>query len=136
MRLPSWEMAPPMKEDEPPGQEMEQAEPPVPEDLKNVDPERLDPETTDFSRFLKDDVPERLRRAALRRLWSSDETLANLAQLVAQRVAATGRSFTLEPMPPNERRVVHLALADYDGVSTASSGEGDGRRVTVEPSEE
>ena len=64
------------------------------------------------------------------------ETLANLAQRVAQRVAATGRSITLEPMPPNERRVVHLALADYDGVSTASSGEGDGRRVTVESSEE
>lgn len=72
------EIAPPMTEDGPPGQEMEQAEPPVPEDLKDVDPECLDPETTDFSRFLKDDVPERLQRAALRRLWSSDETLANL----------------------------------------------------------
>ncbi len=50
----------------------------VPADLEDVDPERLDPETTDFSRFLKEDVPERLQRAALRRLWSSDETFANL----------------------------------------------------------
>ncbi len=51
---------------------------PVPEDLKDVDPEKLDPETTDFSRFLREDVPERLQRAALRRLWTSDEALANL----------------------------------------------------------
>ena len=58
--------------------EADRAEMPVPEDLKDVDPEHLDPETTDFSRFLKEDVPERLQRAALRRLWNSDETLANL----------------------------------------------------------
>ena len=61
------------------------------------------------------------------------EALANMAQRVAQRVAATGRSVTLEPMPPNERRVVHMALADSPGVTTASSGFGDGRQVVVEP---
>ena len=47
------------------------------------------------------------------------QSLANLAQRVADRVASSGRSITLEPMPPNERRAVHVALADHPGVSTS-----------------
>ena len=61
------------------------------------------------------------------------ESLRNLAGRVAQRVASTGRAITLEPMPPNERRIVHLALADHPQVSTASTGDGDRRQVAVEP---
>lgn len=64
------------------------------------------------------------------------EVLTSLAQRVAQRVASTGRPITLEPMPPNERRVVHMALADNPGVSTVSTGFGEGRQVVVEPSQE
>ena len=64
------------------------------------------------------------------------QALTNMAQRVAQRVDATGHSVTLEPMPPNERRVVHMALADHPGVSTISTGEGDGRQVVVEPAQE
>ena len=61
------------------------------------------------------------------------ESVTTLAQRVAQRVASSGQAITLEPMPPNERRVVHMALADYPGVSTISTGEREGRRVVVEP---
>ena len=64
------------------------------------------------------------------------ESLENLARRVAQQVANTGRPFTLEPMPPNERRVVHMALAEYPGVSTASTGFGDERKIVVEPEQE
>ena len=64
------------------------------------------------------------------------ESLENLARQVAQQVANTGRPFTLEPMPPNERRVVHMAIAEYPGVSTASTGFGDERRIVVEPEQE
>ena len=64
------------------------------------------------------------------------KSLTNMAERVAQRVAATGQSIPLEPMPPNERRVVHMALADNPRVNTRSSGEGDGRQITVEPSED
>jgi spoIIIJ-associated protein len=60
--------------------------------------------------------------------------LTNMALRVAQRVAATGLAITLEPMPPNERRVVHMALADQPGVTTNSTGLGNERRVVVEPS--
>ena len=38
-----------------------------------------------------------------------------------------------EPMPPNERRVVHMALSDFPGVETTSIGDGDGRQVVVGP---
>ena len=61
------------------------------------------------------------------------QSLTNLAQRVAQRVAATGRPITLEPMPPNERRAIHIALADVPDVSTISTGVGEERRVVVEP---
>ena len=60
-------------------------------------------------------------------------SLNNMAQRVAQRVVATGQSIPLEPMPPNERRVVHMALADNPNVTTRSTGAGDGRQITVGP---
>ncbi len=43
------------------------------------------------------------------------EVLTSLAQRVAQRVASTGDPITLEPMPPNERRVVHMAPGRQPG---------------------
>ena len=61
------------------------------------------------------------------------DSLAAIAQRVAQQVERTGRSVPLEPMPPNERRVVHMALADYPCIRTSSTGFGDERRIVVEP---
>ena len=60
-------------------------------------------------------------------------TLKNMAQRVAQRVVATGRDITLEPMPPNERRIVHIALADDPRVTTESIGVAESRQVVVQP---
>ena len=57
--------------------------------------------------------------------------LRNLAQRVGQRVVSTGRSIALEPMPPDERRIVHMALADDDRLTTESTGLGEGRQVVV-----
>jgi len=62
--------------------------------------------------------------------------LATLAAKIAKTVGSSGRSIALEPMPPNERRIVHLALADYGGVTTSSTGVGEGRKVVVEPNVE
>lgn len=62
------------------------------------------------------------------------DSVANLARRVAQRVAQRGRSIPLEPMPPNERRQVHMALADRDDVVTESDGYGDRRKVVIHPS--
>jgi spoIIIJ-associated protein len=60
-----------------------------------------------------------------------NDSLANLAQTVARRVATSGRSITLEPMPPNERRIVHITLSDHADVTTQSTGVGDSRKVVV-----
>ena len=62
------------------------------------------------------------------------DSVANLARRVAQRVAQRGRPIPLEPMPPNERRQVHMALADRTDVITESDGYGDRRKVVIHPS--
>ncbi len=62
-----------------------------------------------------------------------EEALVSLAKRTATRVRQTGRSVTLEPMPPNERRIIHITLAEDPGVITVSIGEGEERKVAVTP---
>lgn len=62
-----------------------------------------------------------------------EESLRALAGRVADRVRRSGQPVTLEPMPANERRIVHLSLQESPHVTTESSGYGDERRVTVYP---
>jgi spoIIIJ-associated protein len=62
-----------------------------------------------------------------------EESLIGLAERVARQVARSGRAIVLEPMSPNERRVVHLTLRGNPEVTTESSGEGMERRITVQP---
>jgi len=62
-----------------------------------------------------------------------EESLKGLALRMADRVKSTGQSITLEPMPPNERRIVHLALAKDPNVITVSIGEGESRKVAITP---
>ena len=59
------------------------------------------------------------------------KALQALALRMAERVQASGQSVTLEPMLANERRIVHLALADHSHVITRSVGEGEARKVTI-----
>lgn len=61
------------------------------------------------------------------------EHLTQLALRSAEQVARTGRPLALEPMPPNERRIVHLALRDHPEVVTESSGEGERRKIQILP---
>ncbi len=60
-----------------------------------------------------------------------DQALQSLALDMAERVRASGREITLEPMPARERRIVHLALADHPQVITQSVGEGESRKVSI-----
>jgi len=62
-----------------------------------------------------------------------EDTLVSLAKRTASRVRGTGRSVTLEPMPPNERRIIHITLQDDPNVMTVSIGEGEGRKVAITP---
>ena len=62
-----------------------------------------------------------------------EESLIGLAERVARQVSRNRRPIALDPMPPNERRIVHMTLKSLPDVRTESSGEGDLRRVTIFP---
>jgi spoIIIJ-associated protein len=61
------------------------------------------------------------------------EALQALAHRMAENVKTKGTPFTLEPMPANERRIVHMALANHSAVYTESTGEGESRKVVIKP---
>jgi len=60
-----------------------------------------------------------------------DETLTRLASRLAERVQRTGEETALEPMTAQERRVIHMALADNPYVTTSSQGDEPNRRVVI-----
>ncbi|WP_455492700.1 RNA-binding cell elongation regulator Jag/EloR [Eubacterium sp.] len=60
-------------------------------------------------------------------------TLSNLAKKNAQRVLRTGRRYTFEPMNPYERRIIHTAVQEIEGVESRSIGYNQDRRVVLEP---
>lgn len=60
-----------------------------------------------------------------------EETLINLASKICKQVIETGKCRTLEPMNPYERRIIHTAVQNFDGVTSASFGEGNDRRVVI-----
>jgi spoIIIJ-associated protein len=59
--------------------------------------------------------------------------LERFAQQLAAEVSATGTRKVLEPMNAADRKVVHDAVSDIDGVATASEGEEPYRRVVILP---
>ena len=60
------------------------------------------------------------------------ETLINLAKKMANKVTKTGRSVKLEPMNSYERKIIHTALQDYEGVLTHSEGKEPFRKVVIQ----
>ena len=64
-----------------------------------------------------------------------EQQLRRLARKMASQAADLDRTMELEPMPPNERRIIHVALRDNPAVTTESVGEGSNRKVTIIPKE-
>lgn len=62
-----------------------------------------------------------------------EKQVRQIARRVAQQVVDTNRRQSLEPMPPNERRFVHIELRDHPGVYTESTGEDPNRKVVIYP---
>ena len=60
-----------------------------------------------------------------------EESLVRLAEKMAAKAVKYKRSMALEPMNSYERHVIHTALQNYEGVSTASTGVEPNRRVVV-----
>lgn len=61
------------------------------------------------------------------------ETLINLANRLADKARKTGKKIVLEPMSPQERRIIHLTLQDNKFISTYSEGEEPFRKVIIVP---
>jgi len=64
-----------------------------------------------------------------------EDELRKLARRIADQVESTGRKQVLEPMPPNERRIIHIELKENRNVETKSVGEDPRRKVTVLPND-
>lgn len=62
--------------------------------------------------------------------------VASIARRTAKEVQKTKVDVTLDPMPSDERRIVHNALANFSHIRTESSGEGHHRAVTIKYVEE
>ena len=61
------------------------------------------------------------------------DRLRQLANRMADQAIRQRRMVTLEPMPPHERRIIHLTLRKRPDVTTRSVGEGKSRKVTINP---
>ena len=59
------------------------------------------------------------------------DSLQRLALYLAEQVKSRRHPITMEPMPADERRIVHLTLADNPDVTTQSIGEGEDRKVVI-----
>lgn len=62
-----------------------------------------------------------------------EQSLVGLAKKVASQVLATGRSRSLEPMNPYERRIIHTTVQTIAGVTSNSVGEGSSRHIIISP---
>lgn len=65
-----------------------------------------------------------------------EHTLQDLAKKMASKAIKTSRAIRLEPMNPQERKIIHEALQDYDGVFTHSEGKDPYRRVVIQKERE
>jgi spoIIIJ-associated protein len=63
------------------------------------------------------------------------QALQDFAKQMAEQVKAKGSPFSMEPMPPAERRLIHLCLANDPEIYTESAGFGESRRVVIMPKE-
>jgi len=65
-----------------------------------------------------------------------EQQLRRMARRAADQATQEGRTVILEPMPPADRRIIHLELREHPAVYTESVGEGPRRKVTVIPKPE
>lgn len=61
------------------------------------------------------------------------QELIKIAEETGKKVMEFSRPISLEPMPPHERRIIHMTLREHPDVKTESKGDGDRRRVRVMP---
>jgi spoIIIJ-associated protein len=80
-----------------------------------------------------DEEPDRVVLDVEGDLDEREARLGELAERAARRARETGRAIALDPMSPRDRRAIHLALRDAQGIATMSVGESRYRQVVVVP---
>ncbi len=95
-------------------------------------------QTLDALQFLTNIVANRYSTQHLRIILDAEnfrerrkETLQNLSRRLADRVVRTKSEIVLEPMSPQERKVIHSCLQNHQWVKTFSKGEDPNRRVVI-----
>jgi spoIIIJ-associated protein len=61
------------------------------------------------------------------------DRLRTLAQRMAERALTNQEIVELQPMTPHDRRIVHMAIAEMQGLSSRSEGEGEDRHILLVP---
>ena len=61
------------------------------------------------------------------------KVLTRQAEQLGAECVKRAKVIVMEPLPPRERRVVHMALARFPGVTTRSEGDGEERRIQIIP---
>jgi len=97
-------------------------------------------QTLDALQYLLNVVANRHSKEHVRVLLDAEnfrerrkETLERLADRLAARVAKSRREILLEPMTPQERRIIHTHLSSHPKVKTFSKGDEPNRRVVIAP---
>jgi len=97
-------------------------------------------QTLDALQYLLNVVANRHSKEHVRVLLDAEnfrerrkETLERLADRLAARVAKSRREILLEPMTPQERRIIHTHLSNHPKVKTFSKGDEPNRRVVIAP---
>ena len=97
-------------------------------------------QTLDALQFLVNKIVNRFPRARRHIIVDSgdyrerhDDGLVSMANRQAKRAVQQDKVITLEPMSARDRRVIHLSLAKFPGITTESNGEGLGRRIRIIP---
>jgi spoIIIJ-associated protein len=61
------------------------------------------------------------------------ERLRGIATKMAEKALQTKQIVELQPMSPHDRRIVHMAIAEIEGLSSRSEGEGEDRHILLVP---
>ena len=62
-----------------------------------------------------------------------EENVAKMVKEVAKKVRSSGRPITLDSMPASERKIAYIALKNEDGIRIETRGEGEEKRITINP---
>ena len=84
-------------------------------------------------RFSENDMEKRISIDVEGYKKRKEENIAKMVKEVAKKVRSSGRPITLDSMPASERKIAYIALKNEDGIRIETRGEGEEKRITINP---